>query len=226
MVSTAMSRLRLGFSRVAAFVAAVFLWTWFLVQQAVMWIGASTVVDDFSLLVERLPRGVEWLFTTPWYVPAGLATALTAFLMWLAWPRAQFATTAPLGNPDLADTPAVSAPSEAQPPPPVNICYCDFMFVAENNIKIGERWNLHDLYVTKTGEDTWLFMLQFAMPFLPRLISVVSVEEDGRRTDHQPNSHLVRHSERYCIIVVKGLPVPCNVRVRTDGVALSVAAIQ
>lgn len=45
------------------------------------------MVDDFNLAVERLPLWANWLFTTPWWVPAALAALLTVFLMWLSWPK-------------------------------------------------------------------------------------------------------------------------------------------
>lgn len=43
--------------------------------------------DDFNQLLDRLPIWANWLFSTPWWVPSILATALTAFLLWLSWPR-------------------------------------------------------------------------------------------------------------------------------------------
>lgn len=39
---------------------------------------------------EKLPAVLSWLFTTPWWVPAVLATTLTAWLVWparLPWPK-------------------------------------------------------------------------------------------------------------------------------------------
>lgn len=44
--------------------------------------------DDFNQLMDRLPVVFGWLLSTPWWVPSGLAAALTVFLIWLAWPRA------------------------------------------------------------------------------------------------------------------------------------------
>lgn len=36
---------------------------------------------------EKLPAWEAWLFSTPWWVPAILATVLTLWLMWVSWPR-------------------------------------------------------------------------------------------------------------------------------------------
>jgi hypothetical protein len=47
---------------------------------------------------------LAWLFTTPWWVPAALATMLTFFLIWLSWPPRQAETKSiePLTAPDGA----------------------------------------------------------------------------------------------------------------------------
>jgi hypothetical protein len=101
--------LRLVIGRVCSHVLTVLLWTWFLLRLAFDWIGRSTVVDDYNQLVERLPRWAEWLFSTPWYVPASCATVLTVFLIWLSLPRS-VSFNAP---------PAVIAPEPKEPIPAV-----------------------------------------------------------------------------------------------------------
>jgi hypothetical protein len=84
-----MTRFRLGLARVGTFVLTVLFWTWLAVKGVVTLIGATTVVDDYNQLVERLPKWAEWLFSTPWQVPAALAAMLTFFLIWLSWPSRQ-----------------------------------------------------------------------------------------------------------------------------------------
>ena len=46
-------------------------------------IGASTAPDDFALLKQRMPKVLEWLFTTPWPVPALLMILIAALAAWL-----------------------------------------------------------------------------------------------------------------------------------------------
>ncbi len=82
-----MPRLRLGLARAATIVAALLFWTWTIAKAAVTLIGASTVGDDFNQLGERLPTWVNWLLSTPWWVPSALAATLTGFLIWLSWPQ-------------------------------------------------------------------------------------------------------------------------------------------
>lgn len=48
-------------------------------------IGASTAPDDFALLKQRLPKVLEWLFTTPWPVPTALLILAAAGAAWLFW---------------------------------------------------------------------------------------------------------------------------------------------
>lgn len=83
-----MNRMRLGLARLASLVGAILFWAWFVTQRIFSAIGATTVGEDWDLLVtEKVPTALGWLFSTPWYVPAGCAIALTAFLIWLSWPR-------------------------------------------------------------------------------------------------------------------------------------------
>ncbi len=74
------------FARIAAFILVIIFWVCFILKLVVDWIGRTTIVDDFNQLVERMPAIVGWIVATPWWVPGGLAGALTAFLMWAGWP--------------------------------------------------------------------------------------------------------------------------------------------
>ena len=42
-------------------------------------------------MAEKLPAWAAWLFSTPWWVPAILAVALTAWMMWITFPRKSLA---------------------------------------------------------------------------------------------------------------------------------------
>lgn len=87
-----MNRLQLGLARAGTILLTLFLWVWFGVWWVVSFIGATTVSDDYDLLMARLPAIVQWLFSTPWWVPAAPASILTAFMIWLAWPRSAHVT--------------------------------------------------------------------------------------------------------------------------------------
>src|SRR5437879_1682832 len=108
-----MTRLRRGLARAATIIATIFLWIWVATKIVVTLIGTTTVVDDYNQFIERLPAILGWLYSTPWWVPAGLATALTAFLIWLAWPT----PGAGLADPDKAMPPL---PASAIPPLPTD----------------------------------------------------------------------------------------------------------
>lgn len=70
-----------GWSLVALF------WALGSVKMILDWVGRSTIQDDFDQLVyERLPRWADWLFSTPWWAPCILGTALAAVMIWLNWP--------------------------------------------------------------------------------------------------------------------------------------------
>jgi uncharacterized protein YneF (UPF0154 family) len=46
-------------------------------------LGASTAPDDFASLKLRMPKLLEWLFSTPWWVPVLLITAMCGLSAWL-----------------------------------------------------------------------------------------------------------------------------------------------
>ena len=100
---------RLAIGRTLSLVGTIAFWAWFLCKLLFDWIGRTTVVDDFNLAVDRLPAILQWLFATPWPVPAALATVLTAFLIWLSLPRSNMAAETlpfPLPAPEPAPDPA------------------------------------------------------------------------------------------------------------------------
>lgn len=96
-------------------VGAILFWTWAAIKSTVTLVGASTVGDDLDqLMYERLPRWADWLFSTPWWVPAILAFALTTFLIWLSWPRHTLAmppSMAPVQTNEPGLPPASEAPA-------------------------------------------------------------------------------------------------------------------
>jgi membrane protein implicated in regulation of membrane protease activity len=78
--------MRVFLARTVAFLVAILLWVFFVCKLIVDWLGRTTALDDFNQLMERLPVIAGWLLATPWWVPGGLASALTAFLIWAGWP--------------------------------------------------------------------------------------------------------------------------------------------
>ncbi len=124
-------------ARIGALIGAIFFWTWLVVQGVVNWIGRSTVVDDFNLLVERLPGVVGWLYTTPWWVPAGLGSLLTGFLIWLAWPTRpdELVKKGLLALP-MESRPTQSAPRGVEELPPLPE-FPNSMLVADLEMNLG-----------------------------------------------------------------------------------------
>jgi hypothetical protein len=65
-------------------------------------IGASTAPDDFTVLKQRMPRVLEWLFTTPWIVPTLIVLAVAALAAWLLWSGLRGAATTEDGAPPVS----------------------------------------------------------------------------------------------------------------------------
>lgn len=60
---------------------------WSAFQFVLLVVGASTLPEDYQLLVsDKLPRWLDWLFGTPWYVPGLIFIALTLWLIWITRP--------------------------------------------------------------------------------------------------------------------------------------------
>ena len=78
--------MRVFIARSIALLFAILFWVWFAFKFVIDWVGRTTVVDDYNQLVERLPMVAAFLVATPWWIPAGSAATLTAFLLWAGWP--------------------------------------------------------------------------------------------------------------------------------------------
>src|SRR5947207_1636193 len=94
-------QMRVFLARAGALIFTILTAVWAILIWVSNWIGRSTVVDDYNQLVERLPAIVAWLLSTPWWVPAMLASILTVFLVWLSWPRSSEPATLRLQWPTL-----------------------------------------------------------------------------------------------------------------------------
>ena len=69
------------------FVALLFWALGLLLSGARLMLEAVTSPDDYEVLKQRLPNWVDWLFSTPWWVPSLLMALLTLAVIWFAWPR-------------------------------------------------------------------------------------------------------------------------------------------
>ena len=52
-------------------------------------IGYTTAPEDFDALQGKLPKIVDWLFSTPWWVPSLTMVVLTGLVVWVSWPRTE-----------------------------------------------------------------------------------------------------------------------------------------
>lgn len=67
----------------AGWLVALILWLWTTLPRALDLVGRTTLPEDWQqLMTEKLPAWAAWLFSTPWWVPAILATGLTVWLIW------------------------------------------------------------------------------------------------------------------------------------------------
>lgn len=75
--------------KVFGWLLASILAIWAVLPKLIDWVGRSTLPEDWEgLMSEKLPAALQWLFSTPWWVPGLLATILTGWLIWASWPRA------------------------------------------------------------------------------------------------------------------------------------------
>ena len=50
-------------------------------------LGYTTAPEDYVALQEKLPKVLDWLFSTPWYVPSLTMLAFTGLVIWICWPK-------------------------------------------------------------------------------------------------------------------------------------------
>jgi hypothetical protein len=100
------------FKRIIGFFAAILLWLWALLPKGIDLVGRTTLPDDWrQLMDEKLPVAFQWLFSTPYWVPAVLALALT---IWIMWPSKSWNASRPTTSDDRPEDPS-SSPEEHRP---------------------------------------------------------------------------------------------------------------
>lgn len=97
-----MTRFQAGLARITALISAIIFWIWATLKFVFTLLGATTAGDDLSLLIERFPAIVNWLYLAPAWAPALPALILTFFLVWLSWPAANQNSAAYLPRSNIA----------------------------------------------------------------------------------------------------------------------------
>lgn len=77
--------MRRFWAKLIAAVVDLLLWVWAAVRLIMDWVGRSTFFEDADSAEGKAVSAFNWLLTTPWYVPAGLASVLTAATIVLLW---------------------------------------------------------------------------------------------------------------------------------------------
>lgn len=85
-----------------------------LARLAVEIVGASTTPDDFALLKQRMPAMLNWLFSTPWWVPTILLFGASAAAAWLIWTGTKRAAAHEMQEHDAIDEQAIAAMIESR----------------------------------------------------------------------------------------------------------------
>lgn len=81
--------MRRFFKTIFAALFAVGGWLWTGATILMNWIGRSTLYEDTENALSLGERGLNWLFSTPWWVPGFLGAVATFFLFYVFWPRGQ-----------------------------------------------------------------------------------------------------------------------------------------
>jgi hypothetical protein len=133
-------------ARVGAIFGAIVFYGWLIAGWTLDLIGRSTVVDDYNQLIDRLPAVLQWLFSTPWQVPAGLAAAITIFLVWASWPRSN--------EPQVQAAKLVAADAGAPPPQPASAVNPLDSFFQKKVIRLSDLLISNDIWIRgKTFQD-------------------------------------------------------------------------
>jgi len=70
--------------KIGLLVLGAIFWIWSATKAAIDWLGRFAIQEDAERAKTMIDQGLIWLFGTPWWVPALLATFLTAALIVMA----------------------------------------------------------------------------------------------------------------------------------------------
>ena len=60
----------------------VLLWAYAIVRNILDWLGRASLFDESEHTLSMVERGLNWLFSTPWWAASGLAVVATGLLFW------------------------------------------------------------------------------------------------------------------------------------------------
>jgi len=194
----------------AAFIA-VGGWLWTGATILMNWIGRSTLYEDTETALSLGERGLNWLFSTPWWGPGLSAAAATIFLFCVFWPR----------KPDnvlmLPAEPRASTPAQSNHDFKIDPWAGDIETFIEIEIDL-ENWratwegsnNIYDCAVDlrdkKTGQidvlvvfDKWVASHK------------ISITCDKKQKNYR--TAVVKRTDRYVTFKIVNCMLPCKIRV-------------
>jgi hypothetical protein len=154
-----MTQWRIGLARIVTLLATILFSTWGAVKFVLDWVGRTTAADDYHEFLKRVPRWAEWLFSTPGWVPAVLATALAIFLVWLSWPqkRKELATTRAASVSDAPPTTVSSGTTGTAGPAGTAAPYVKDAHVAPGSVRFN-NWPEYRAIPVRKGYNATVYV--------------------------------------------------------------------
>lgn len=149
-------------------------------------IGYTTAPEDFEGIQQKMPDALEWLFSTPWWVPSLFMLALLCVVIWGLWPQKAVLSTvheALAGNNE--DDEKVGAS--------LKLFYPEDEF----NPDYLSHENIFRYYSLTEGNHTFLF-LTFKKPVTSRYYKIRFIGE------HKPSYAVKDSTERSAVILISG----------------------
>jgi hypothetical protein len=72
----------MAFRQAAQRVGLAVLWIYVIIKDGLDWVGRATLFEDADHTLGVVKHGLNWLFSTPWWVATGLAVIATGLLFW------------------------------------------------------------------------------------------------------------------------------------------------
>lgn len=174
-------------------------------------LGYTTAPEDFEAVQEQLPKAIDWLFSTPWWVPSLTMVLLTGLVIWVSWPR------------QPQNTLALPAEARHEPPPPDDEFRIDpwvargtptfvelHLTVDEFRCREVSSSNVFDTAVSFMGDDKT--KLEILVVFDRLIVSRdAAITCDNRLDDYRTSIQKI--TDRYLMCQVLNVGSPAVIRI-------------
>ena len=173
-------------------------------------LGYTTAPEDFGAAQEKLPKVIDWLFSTPWWVPSLTMVLLTGLVIWVCLPREWTSTIS-------AALPQQPAPNDYKIDPWVangQRTYAKVKIDIDNwRVDAIEKENIYEVKVSFIGEGHKNIEM---VVIFDRWVPNPGLKIDCDRKEEGYRTEKTVLDDRYAICRLFNIKVPCVIELGFD----------